>query len=112
MVIIAFATKSGKFLPNIFCKNFKHCAVIVRNKNEFLMYQFSAHKRVCQISIRMRDINILRAHGWRFVYLPRNINPYFNPHKAWTCVGASKDAIGMRAPFIQTPDALYKKLCD
>lgn len=112
MVIIAFAPNSSKILPNIFCKNFKHCAVLVRNKNGFTMYQFSSHKHVSEIFIRTRDIRILGAYGWRFIYMPRNINPNFNPHTAWTCVGAAKCAIGMRAPFIQTPDALYKKLCD
>ena len=112
MIIIAFAPKSGKFLPNIFCKNFKHCAVIARHKKGFVMYQFTSHKNVNEICIRMRDIRILGAHGWRFIYIPRNISPHFNPRDAWTCIGMAKNAIGMHAPFIQTPDALYRKLCD
>ena len=110
MVIIGFAPKSSKILPNIFCKNFKHCAVLVRNKNGFTMYQFSSHAHVTEIFIQSRDIRILGTYGWRFVYVPRDVNPRFNPHNAWTCVGMAKKSIGMRAPMVQTPDALYKKI--
>lgn len=112
MIIIAFAPKSSKILPNIFCKNFKHCAIIVRDKQDFILYQFSGHNRVTKIIIRTRDIRILGAHGWRFIYMPREIKSGFNPNHAWTCVGMVKNAIGMHRPFIQTPDGLYKKLCD
>ncbi len=112
MIIIAFAPKSSKVLPNLFCKNFKHCAVIVRQKNGFIMYQFSSHKNVTELSLRMRDIRLLGAHGWRFVYVPTDIDSNFNPHDAWTCVDMTKRAIGMRAPFIWSPDALYRKLCE
>ena len=112
MVIIAFAPKSGKILPNIFCKNFKHCAVLVRDKRGFTMYQFYKHNNVTEIFIHTRDIRILGTYGWRFVYIPQNINPHFNPRDAWTCVGMAKRAIGMQAPFIQTPDALYRNLYD
>lgn len=112
MVIIAFAPKSSKCLPNIFCKNFKHCAVLVRAHKGFIMYQFSSHKNVSKIVIHTRDIRILCLHGWRFIYIPCEINPYFDPGASWTCVNMAKYAIGMRAPFVQTPDALYKKLCD
>ena len=108
MVIIAFAPKSSKILPNIFCKNFKHCAVIVRRDNEFIMYQFVAHNHVEQIIMRQRDIGILAAHGWHFIYVPRDIKYQFNPAASWTCVGMSKRAIGIHAPWILTPYALYK----
>jgi len=112
MVIIAFAPNSKKILPNIFCKKFKHCAVLVPVARGFNMYQFTAHKNISEIFIRTRDIKILSAYGWRFIYIPHNINPHFNPRASWTCVGMSKKAIGMHAPLIQTPYALYKKLCD
>ena len=112
MVIIAFAPNSKKILPRIFCKNFKHCAVLVRTAGGFRMYQFTSHGHVADIFIRIHDIKILGAYGWRFFYMPRNINANFNPYTAWTCVGMAKRAIGMHAPLIQTPDALYKKLSD
>ncbi|MBO4746352.1 MAG: hypothetical protein J5613_04785 [Alphaproteobacteria bacterium] len=111
MVIIAFAPKSSKILPNIFCKKFKHCAVIVKNRNEFLMYQFISRNHIDIIKIKLRDIRILGQHGWRFVYIPCNI-PCVFPIKTWTCVNLAKYAIGLRAPFVQTPDALYKRIYD
>ncbi len=112
MIIIAFAPKSSKVLPNIFCKNFKHCAVLVPRGHNFTMYQFSSHKNVAKIDIRLRDLRLLCAHGWCFVYVPGDVRTTFNPHRAWTCVDMSKRAIGMHAPFIWSPDALYKKLCE
>ena len=108
MVIIAFAPKSSKFLPNIFCKRFRHCAVIVRRNKDFIMYQFTMHKRTEQIPLRQRDIRILAAHGWHFVYIPCEIEYQFNPGAAWTCVGMAKRAIKIHAPWILTPYALYK----
>ena len=111
MVIIAFAPKSSKILPNIFCKNFKHFAVIAKDKNEFLLYQFVSRNHIDTVKIKSRDITVLGAHGWRFVYIPRNL-PYVFPIKTWTCVALAKYAIGINAPFVQTPDALYKRIYD
>lgn len=108
MVIIAFAPKSSKVLPNIFCKKFKHCAVIVPSGKDFTMYQFITHKRTEQIALRQRDIRILAAHGWQFIYIPRDVKYDFNPNLSWTCVGLAKCALGIHAPWILTPYALYK----
>ena len=108
MVIIAFAPKSSKFLPNIFCKKFKHCAVIVRTGTKLTMYQFIARHHVEQIALQHRDIGILAAHGWHFIYVPCDIKYDFNPNLSWTCVGLAKRAIGIHAPWILTPCALYK----
>ena len=110
MIIIAFAPKSSKVLPNIFCKKFKHCAVILRKGNEFTMYQFVMHRHVEQIALRQRDIGILCAYGWHFVYIPRDIKHDFDPDSSWTCVGMTKHAIGICAPWILTPYALYKHI--
>jgi hypothetical protein len=111
MVIIAFAPKSSKILPNIFCKNFKHCAVIVPDENGFVMHQFVAHKNIVQIPVTGRDIKILGAHGWRFVYVPCELHQPFPPN-VFTCVGLAKYAVKFRSPFIFTPDALYKAIKD
>jgi hypothetical protein len=110
MIIIAFAPNSSKILPNILCKKFKHCAVIVRNENKFTMYQFVAHRHVEKIVLRHRDIGILATYGWHFVYIPRDIKHDFDPDSSWTCVGMTKHAIGICAPWILTPYALYKHI--
>lgn len=111
MVIIAFAPKTSKILPNIFCRNFKHCAVLIKNKNDFLLYQFVSHGKLDIIKIKPRDITILGMHGWRFVYVPVELVKPF-PIKTWTCVNMAKYAIGLHAPFVQTPDKLYQRICD
>ena len=111
MVIIAFAPKSSKILPNIFCKNFKHCAVIVPISSGFTMYQFITHKNIAQIPIGARDIKILGTHGWRFVYIPCELHKPF-PAKHLTCVNMAKYAIRLHAPFIFTPDKLYAAIKD
>ena len=111
MVIIAFSPKSSKFLPNIFCKNFKHCAVIVRDGKNFILYQFVSRHNIEQIHLRQRDIKILQQHGWHFIYLPCELAHNF-PRKTWTCVNMAKDAIKMHAPFVQTPDTLYRAISE
>ena len=111
MVIIGFAQKSSKFLPNIFCKKFKHCAVIVRNGAEFIIYQFVSRGHIEKIRLRPRDIKMLQQYGWCFVYVPCALPRNF-PRKNWTCVNMAKDALKMRTLFIQTPDALYRALSE
>ena len=111
MVIIGCAQKSTKVLPNIFCKKFRHCAVIVRRGAEFTLYQFVSHGHIEKIILRARDMKMLQQHGWCFVYVPCDLPRNF-PRKNWTCVNMAKNAIKMRAPFIQTPDALYRALSE
>ena len=111
MVIIAFAPKSSKILPNIFCKKYKHCAVMVPQGKDFLLYQFISRGKIYIIKIKQRDIAILYAHGWRFIYTPYNLPREF-PIKTWTCVGLAKYAIGLHALSVQRPDALYKRIHD
>lgn len=111
MVIIAFATNSSKFLPNVLCKNFKHCAVIVPNGPDFTMYQFISPRNIVQIHLQSRDIKLLGNHGWRFVYVPCELPRPFPP-RTLSCVNMAKYAIRLHAPFIITPDALYKVLND
>lgn len=111
MVIIAFAPKSSKLLPNLFCKHFKHCAVIVPKGSFCVMYQFVSRKNIVQIPLRVRDIKLLGKYGWRFIYVPCDLRCPFPP-VARTCVSMAKYAIHLYAPFILTPDALYNAIKD
>lgn len=111
MVIISFAPKSSKYLPNIICRHFKHCAVIARDGEDFTMYQFVRCGVVEKIALRRRDIGILGSHGWRFVYVPCELPRNF-PHRTLTCVGLAKRAIHLHAPMVLTPDALYRRISD
>ena len=38
-----------------------------------IMHQFMSYKNIANIKLNMRDIKILQAHGWQFVYLPKDL---------------------------------------
>jgi len=111
MIIIAFSENTSKILPRIFCRRFRHCAPIICNQNDLIMYQFVKHNHIAAIHLHPRDITILRAHGWKFIYIsPDKSIHKFYPEFTYSCVGLSKHALGIRSVFIQTPYALYKYL--
>lgn len=111
MIIIAFSNKTSRLIPNILCRKLKHVAPIVPHNNKLIMYQFVKRGYVEKITLRVRDMKILGAHGWTFAYIDGITPPHdFNPYAAHTCVDLSKRAIGMRNWRIQTPLGLYKAL--
>ena len=111
MIIIAFSKNTSKVLPHILCRHFRHCAPIICNGNHLVMYQFITHNHIEQIHIKPRDIGVLRAHGWEFIYVSPTINcNLFDYMHAYSCVDLSKRAIGLKSIFIQTPYGLYKHL--
>lgn len=111
MIIIGFTAHTSKIIPRILCRRFRHCAVIVpNNRGCLVMYQFVHHGRIAQIQMRVRDLEILRMHGWRFVSMPLDLPVSFNELDAHTCVDLAKRAIGIHAWHIQTPYGLYKKI--
>ena len=107
MIIIAFSSKTSKILPRIFCRRLRHCAPILRVGNKLVMYQFTSMHHISTIELHNRDIAILRAHGWRFIYVPTDVPHDFNPMSAYSCVDLSKRALGIQNLFIQTPYKLY-----
>ena len=107
IIIIAFSTRTSKLMPRLFCRHFKHCAPIIFNKNKgFILLQFITTKKIIPINLSQRDLSVLESFGWRFVYLG-NIKKY-KPKHPFTCVQFTKQVIGMKKVFIQTPDSLYK----
>lgn len=111
MIIIAFSENSSKILPNIFCRRFRHCAPIICTQKNMIMYQFVKRHRIVKIPINTRDITILRAHGWQFVYVsPGASKNNLDLKHVYSCVDLSKRTIGIKSTLIQTPYALYKYL--
>ncbi len=111
MIIIGFSGKTSKILPRIFCGKLKHVAPILQNESDWGMFQFIRRGNVVCIPLNNRDIKVLSAHGWQFVYINDITLPHgFNAQTAWTCVQLAKRAIGMRKWWIQTPNALYRDL--
>lgn len=107
MIIIAFSDKTSKILPRLLCRGMKHTAPIVVYSDKLIMHQFVKYGVTEQIELNMRDLQILKKHGWRFVYLTGNISHEFYAKKVHTCVQLSKQAIGIKNWRIQTPNALY-----
>ncbi len=112
MIIIAFSDKTSKILPRIFCGKLKHVAPIVVRGDKMMLYQFVRYGNIVKIPLLARDIEILKAHGWRFVYLQRALPWPIDFRRTYTCVQLAKSMIGMHNIFIQTPGALYRKLGD
>ena len=108
MIIIAFSEHTSKVLPRIFCRRFRHVAPIFQNGRNLVMYQFVRPHQIEKIHLHTRDIAILRAHGWQFIFVPIDAPVDFRPHYAKTCVDLSKRALGIKNICIQTPYALYK----
>lgn len=112
MIIIAFSGKTSKILPRVLCRRFRHCAPIIPTPDiagQMIMYQFIRHGKIAQITLNMRDIKILAAHGWQFVYLPGDA-PNMATVRAWSCVGLSKHAARIHNRRILTPNGLYRFL--
>ena len=110
MIIMAFSNKTSKILPRIFCGKIKHVAPIVVRDDKLMLYQFVCHGKIVKIPLLARDIEILKAHGWRFIYLRCALPQSVNLRRIYTCVKFAKSMIGMHNIFIQTPGALYRKL--
>ena len=110
MIIIAFSENTSKILPRMLCRRFRHCAPIICDKNNLIMYQFINPKNIVKIKLRQRDIALLRAHGWQFIYISPNKNVNIDCIHAYSCVDLSKQVAGIHSIFIQTPYGLYKHL--
>lgn len=111
MIILAFSRKTSKKIPQIICRKYKHVAPIVPNGKVLVLYQFIRPGHIEKITLYARDLKILNANGWDFVYIDGISIPHdFNVNNAITCVDLSKRIIKMKNAFVQTPWGLYKKI--
>ena len=108
MVIIAFSKKTSKFIPNILCRKYKHCAPVLKQGRDYIMLQFVRLHEIKKIRINKKSIKILQDAGWSFIKTSYKPNRKYDSAK--TCVDLVKKVIGMKNFFIQTPYSLYKKL--
>lgn len=111
-MLIGFTNKSSKKLSKLFCKNFKHCAVIFKHDKKYIFIQI-ALDGIKSLLISNKEIKLLQSAGWIFIKIS-DTNIKNNKHAILpsflTCVGFAKRAIGLHKPFIWTPDSLYKYL--
>jgi hypothetical protein len=118
-MIIGFTEKTSSILAKIFCKKFRHCAVIFDekiNNNEYFIFVHIGPDMIKLINITSRDIGLLEKNGWTFINTgekKRDNFSFFTFHFSFlTCVGFAKRALGINKPFIWTPDQLYKYLAN
>ena len=114
MIIIAFSPNTSHLMPRIFCRHLRHCAPIMCiAPNRYIMYQFVRRGHIATIYLSLRAIQILHAHGWKFICvqgraLPRDMLRC--ARKCRTCVALCKTAIRYNAPCVITPSGLFKKM--
>lgn len=108
-MLIGFTHNTRKMLPRIFCRKFRHCAIILEQKDikyKYIMLQVG-FGRVHFIPLQKRDLKILEKNGW--VFLEQKCYSY-KYKLSLTCVSFAKRALGIRAPFVWTPYQLFKHL--
>lgn len=111
-MIIGFSPNSSRIIPRIFCRHIRHCAPIMRvAPDRYIMYQFIHRHHIALIYLTPHAIGLLRGGGWRFIDVPCAFPRDFmrGARACLSCVEFSKHAIGLRAWYIITPWALYKK---
>jgi hypothetical protein len=120
-MLIGFTDKTSKIIPRIFCRKFRHCAIILNNKEKrimnknYIMLQFIRPNKIELIRLSARDLKILESHGWVFLKEKgrrkkaegKSTFSFFLFTSSFTCVSFAKKILGIRNPFIQTPDQLY-----
>lgn len=110
-MLIGFTSKTSKLLPKLLCRKFRHCAIIwMMDDGRWMMEQFVKRNHIEKIYLYERDLKILEQHGWLFIsIMPAPSSIILHP-SSFTCVSFAKRALGIRKPFIWTPDQLYRYL--
>lgn len=66
-MLIGFTHKTSKIFPKIFCRRFRHCAIIMWNAKcgmlDYTMHQFVRPGKIELINLSARDLKILENHG-------------------------------------------------
>ena len=109
MLYIGFSNYSSKSYANILCKKYKHCAPVIINKNEAIIYQFVHINKIVKLIVQKNDIKTLKRHGWTFIKMTSQ--PRKTPvRNCLTCVQFTKKMCGIKNIKIQTPLALFNYL--
>jgi len=109
MLYIGFSNYSSKCYANILCKKYKHCAPVIINKKDVIIYQFIRINKVAKILVQKNDIKKLERHGWTFVKIASHTRETLAEH-CLTCVQFTKKMCGIKNITIQTPLALFNYL--
>lgn len=111
IIYIGFSTKTHKLHARILCHNFKHCAPIIVNKNQVILYQFIRPNKIVAIHMHKKDLNILKHSGWKFIkYHLESVPKNTLKIHTITCVQFTKKICRINKINIQTPDKLLQYL--
>lgn len=110
MIIIGFSGRTTNICWRVMCRRFRHVAPIVVIENKMYMYQFEKRGQIKQICVGERELKILGQYGWEFIYMPSVFPICANTDNAYTCVDMTKQMIGIKNIWVQTPYRLYKML--
>jgi hypothetical protein len=108
MTYIGFSTKTHKISARILCHHFKHCAPIVAKYGKYYLYQFTNRNNINVITLKHRDLLILKQYGWVFIEHKGKINS--GNTNALTCVQFTKQFCCINNRKIITPDDLFRYL--
>ena len=108
MIIIGFSDRTSKTVVRLVCGHFKHCVIITKHANKFILHQFVRRNYIPKIAVTKRHIAQLELNGWVFIYL--KLQPQLFKNNSWTCVNYVKHTVGIKNLWIQTPNSLYKYL--
>ncbi len=118
-MLIGFTNNTRKIMPRIFCRKFRHCAIVLEHKAKGIRHRYTMIQvgsgKINFILLQTRDLKILEQNGWVFLEHKAQGKKYlcvmpYNLCSNITCVSFAKHVLKIRAPFIWTPDALYKYL--
>lgn len=111
-MIIGFTRNTSKIISKLLCRNFRHCAVVkaqsTNSKKQLFIFMHKVKGGIHILEVSKRDLKLLEKHGWVFIDIDSNHN--LLPAHFIGCVGFVKGALGIRNPFIWTPDQLYRYL--
>ena len=107
MLYIGFSDYSNKTLARMLCKKYKHCAPIIIDNKNIVIYQFVHMNKIVKIIRPKCDLNRLCQNGW--VLIKYHTQPKQNiKKKCLTCVQFTKYVCGIKNIWIQTPLDLFK----
>ena len=111
--VVVFSGDSKHPLAKWLRPDFQHCFVVVRDdKGPWLLVDPAAGvPRLSVIGLNDFDVvGFYRKMGLTVVETTRSDEPFYLPLTVANCVGMVKVVIGLRAPLIVTPYALYRRL--
>jgi hypothetical protein len=113
--VVVFTPQGRHWLDWVLHSQFRHCFVVVQDdKGPWILVDPTGGVPTLSI-IGLGDFDVVgfyRKMGLTAVEVERPCDPPRWPLTLTTCVGTVKAVLGLRAPLVLTPYALYRRLTD